>query len=215
MDDSVVYNCKDPRIMTHVESTVGEKVVAKPILLTFDDGPSRQLEFILDILKKHHVPALFFWQTKLFYPERPWQRLINEGHVIGSHTSKHPNLNNYSAEQQRIEIKNSVTKIERTTGKKVGYFRPPFGQYNEDTLTILEELQLTPILWHVSGMDWNHKEDPMDIVYNILDHVEEGSIILLHELRQTVTVLEHLILQLKKEGYQFVAPSTAFRLYSK
>lgn len=194
----VVYDSTDSNIITKAQLKS-----QKSIVLTFDDGPSRVLPSILDVLKAENVPATFFWQSRLLHPERPWKRVLNEGHLIGTHTTKHLNLVNQPVEKQYKDIKNSVRKIELITGNKVTYFRPPFGQYNNDTIKAVNELNLTPILWRVASMDWELKENPEQIISNVVDNLEDGAIILLHELTQTLEVLPALLKAIKKKGYVF------------
>ncbi len=146
---------------------------------------------------------MFFWQSRLLFPKRPWKRVLDEGHIIGTHTVKHPNLVRLTYEKQYQELSNSVTKIEDVTGQPIKYFRPPFGQYNADTLKAAEQLQLTPVLWRVAAIDWELKEEPEQIITNVTDYLEDGAVILLHELRQTLDVLPDLIKTIKAEGYGF------------
>ncbi|MEQ6389159.1 polysaccharide deacetylase family protein [Bacillaceae bacterium S4-13-58] len=175
----------------------------KSVILTFDDGPSRVLEPILDILKEEDVPAMFFWQTKLLHPKRPWKRVLEEGHFIGTHTIKHPELTKLSYDAQMKEIALSKEQISQTTGSEVKYFRPPFGRYNEDTLKIVAELGLSTVLWRIAAIDWELKDTPEQIIANVVENLEDGAVILLHELKQTVLVLPELIREIKKQGYSF------------
>ncbi|WP_085520659.1 polysaccharide deacetylase family protein [Tuberibacillus sp. Marseille-P3662] len=193
-----MYDSNDSNIVTK-----GPANHKKSVILTFDDGPSRVLPDILDILKSENVPAMFFWQSRLLFPKRPWKRVLDEGHIIGTHTVKHPNLVRLTYEKQYQELSNSVTKIEDVTGQPIKYFRPPFGQYNADTLKAAEQLQLTPVLWRVAAIDWELKEEPEQIITNVTDYLEDGAVILLHELRQTLDVLPDLIKTIKAEGYGF------------
>lgn len=83
------------------------------IYLTFDEGyeygftPS-----ILDTLKEKGVKAVFF-VTLPYAKDNPElvQRMIDEGHVIGNHTTTHPSggLQQYSAQKQVDDI-NQVTQ---------------------------------------------------------------------------------------------------------
>ncbi|MEQ6375662.1 polysaccharide deacetylase family protein [Bacillaceae bacterium S4-13-56] len=175
----------------------------KSVILTFDDGPSRVLKPILDILKEEDVPAMFFWQTKLLHPKRPWKRVLEEGHSIGTHTIKHPELTKLSYDAQMKEIALSKEQISQTTGSEVKYFRPPFGRYNEDTLKIVAELGLSTVLWRIAAIDWELKDTPEQIIANVVENLEDGAVILLHELKQTVLVLPELIQEIKKQGYSF------------
>ncbi|WP_309246354.1 polysaccharide deacetylase family protein [Cytobacillus oceanisediminis] len=200
MDSSnVVYVSNDPDIKLFNEGHASKKTV----VLTFDDGPGRVLPEILDILKKEKVPAVFFWQSRLLYPQRPWKRVIEEGHQIGTHSSKHSNYVNLSPHEQVQDLSSSKTKIESIIGREVKLFRPPFGQYNEHTIAAAKQLGLSTIMWRISAMDWELKEQPEQIIANVIENLEEGAIILLHELTQTVEALPALIAEIQNKGYEF------------
>jgi peptidoglycan/xylan/chitin deacetylase (PgdA/CDA1 family) len=192
-----VYDLKDKRWLKKIESFENK------VVLTFDDGPSRHLLPILDILKEKSVPAVFFWQSRLFHHKRPWQRLLNEGHMIGSHAHKHVNLVKLNRDKQSEMIKLGKEILEKGTGQRVQFFRPPFGQYNEETMAILKELKLTPIMWEITSYDWQYKMNSEKIVENVVNLVGDGSIILLHELGQTVSILPKLIDGIRLKGYEF------------
>lgn len=172
-------------------------------MLSFDDGPSKVLPQILDILEEEKVPAYFFWQSRLLHKGRPWQRLLEQGHKIGTHTMKHKNLVKLSYVSQYKDIARSVKEMEEITGTKITHLRPPFGQYNSDTIKAANQLGLEVILWKVAAIDWELASDPEQIVSNIVDNLQDGAIILLHELKQTVDVLPSLIQKIKSKGYTF------------
>lgn len=193
-----MYDSTHPQIVT--VNGVNSK---KSVVLSFDDGPSKVLPQILDILKQEDVPALFFWQSRLLYPTRPWQRVLDEGHILGTHSMKHRNLVQLSYEEQYLDIKNSVTHIENITGTPVVYFRPPYGRYNSNTLKAAKALGLTTVMWRIASMDWELKDDPHQIIRYVTENLEDGAIILLHELEQTVAILPQLIQAIKEQGYSF------------
>ncbi len=175
----------------------------KTVTLTFDDGPARVLPELLDILKEEKVPAVFFWQSRLLYPGRPWKRVLEEGHQLGTHSSKHSNYAKLTPNEQIQDLRKSKLKIESITGHDVKLFRPPFGQYNEHTIAAAKGLGLSTILWRISSMDWELKEEPELIITNVLENLEDGAIILLHELSQTVEALPELIAEIRGKGYEF------------
>ncbi|WP_209121266.1 polysaccharide deacetylase family protein [Alkalihalobacillus sp. BA299] len=180
-----------------------KKEKVKTVVLTFDDGPSKVLLDILDVLWHQNVPAVFFWQSRLLYDQRPWQRVLDEGHDIGTHSRKHLNLTKLSYKEQFQDIASSKSKIEQITKHKIKYFRPPFGQFNEDTMAVAKTLGLTPVMWRISSMDWELKDNPQKIITNVLEHLEDGAIILLHELKQTLEALPELITEIKAKGFHF------------
>lgn len=135
--------------------------------------------------------------------------MLAEGHQIGTHTVNHRNLTDKMTQQQQYdELKKSVDAIEGITGNPVTFFRPPYGQFNEDTLQAAKRLNLKTVMWRIASMDWELKDEPDRIVSNVVDHLEDGAIILLHELSQTVKVLPQLIAAIKEQGYEFALLET-------
>jgi peptidoglycan/xylan/chitin deacetylase (PgdA/CDA1 family) len=196
----VVYDSADTGVITKIQP--GEK---PSVVLTFDDGPGRHLKSILDSLAAENAEAAFFWQTRLLYPERPWERVLDEGHTIGTHSSRHKNLAAHSYIKQYRDLWASREKIRQITGKAPVFFRPPFGQYNEDTIQAANELGLKSIMWRIASLDWELKGNPEKIICNVTDHLEDGAIILLHELKQTADILPELLKEIKLKGYSFAS----------
>ncbi|RNF39862.1 polysaccharide deacetylase family protein [Planococcus salinus] len=193
-----MYDSTNPDIVTSIGPSEEKSVV-----LTFDDGPSKLLPRFLDVLQQHGVPAVFFWETRLLHPDRPWKRVLEEGHQLGTHATKHVNLTKLTHEQQYNELKNSQQRIETITGATVKLFRPPFGQFNDDTLQAAKRLGMTTVMWKVAPIDWELKESPEQIVANTVSHLEDGAIILLHEIRPTLGILPQLIEAIREKGYTF------------
>ncbi|RKD76009.1 peptidoglycan/xylan/chitin deacetylase (PgdA/CDA1 family) [Sinobaca qinghaiensis] len=177
----------------------------KAVFLTFDDGPSRTTHQILDILKDKQAKAAFFWQGRLVHPQRPARRVIEEGHTLGSHTHRHPNLTSLSFDKQKHEIQSSLDSIKSISPAPVEYFRPPYGRYNEETVRVVNELGLELVMWDTASFDWKEKKSPEAILSNVMDTIQPGSIVLLHELQQTVSILPELIDLIHKEGYTCLA----------
>ncbi|MCF6094556.1 polysaccharide deacetylase family protein [Microaerobacter geothermalis] len=222
--DEVIYPHEDNRVVIRLQDifkkfSIGldaqenksdaygsNKPRKKYVVLTFDDGPSRCLYQILDILAHYNVPALFFWLGKYIHPQRPWKRVLDEGHLIGSHSWKHRDLTKLSYQEQLADLQLSKDKVEEITGVPITYFRPPFGRYNTDTLLAVETLNMIPMLWHVSTHDWLNRHHPKKISENGIRYSEDGSILLCHELQQTTKALPELIEGLLDKDVQFVLP---------
>lgn len=135
--------------------------------------------------------------------------MLTEGHQIGTHSVNHRNLTVKMTQQQQYnELKKSLDVIEHITGTPVKFFRPPYGQFNDDTLQAAKRLELKTVMWRIASMDWELKDDPEQIIANVVDHLEDGAIILLHELSQTVKVLPQLIDAIKEQGYEFAVLET-------
>ena len=92
-------------------------------MLTFDDGPTPELTpYILDLLNKHNVKAIFVLENVLKYPDL-YQRIINEGHIVGNHTMNH--LDAYS-----VSFNNYIDNIDKAREViNSNLFRPPYVNY--------------------------------------------------------------------------------------
>lgn len=153
----------------------GRTVVAgsapSEIALTYDDGPNPSCTpQLLELLAKHQVRATFFLIGNFVRREKQLVReLAGSGHLIGNHTISHPNLALQSAASIRRELSDCSKLLEDTTGTAVSLFRPPFGSRRPAVLRIARELNLAPVLWNVTGHDW----DPIG-ASRILANVEDG-----------------------------------------
>lgn len=190
------------------------------VVLTFDDGPDpRWTPRILDILKEKNAPATFFilGQQAENYPGLV-QRIVAEGHEIGSHTYTHVNLSLCDDERVRIELNATQRLLQTITGHSTTLFRPP---YNADSRPN-EISELTPLLL-AQDLDYLtvlESIDPQDyelpgvdaIVQKIKQQRRNGSVILLHDAggdrSQTVAALPKIIDYLRSRGDQIVSIST-------
>jgi peptidoglycan-N-acetylglucosamine deacetylase len=183
------------------------------IALTFDDGPDpRFTEDVLDILNQYNVPATFFLMGSraIAYPEIV-ERMNNEGHVIGNHTYFHPNL---VKEGDIATLEREVTRTEDVLRDIIGYetslFRAPYGFLYNELVEKLAEMQYSVIGWSVDSLDW--QEDPPEVIASkVLDNVQPGAIILMHDgadwdgdRTNTIESLKQIIPSLQEQGYEFV-----------
>ena len=80
---------------------------------------------------------------------------LAEGHLLGNHTMHHPRLSVEPAARVRQELADCNAAIEDVTGAAIAFFRPPFGARRPLVLRAARELGLTPVMWNVTGYDWN------------------------------------------------------------
>jgi peptidoglycan/xylan/chitin deacetylase (PgdA/CDA1 family) len=184
------------------------------LALTYDDGPNdAHTPRLLEILSKHNVPATFFLIGR-YVEDRPEtvREIACEGHQIGNHTFSHPLLIFKSDSELRGEILRCRSVIEDAIGKHSNLFRPPFGGRRPAVLRIARELGLQPVMWNVTGYDWN-APPAAEIERKVCNRINGGNIILLHDgghkqmgedRSQTVIATDHLIARYKDQGYDFV-----------
>jgi peptidoglycan/xylan/chitin deacetylase (PgdA/CDA1 family) len=184
------------------------------IALTYDDGPNDPHTLkLLEVLSKHDVRATFFMMGR-YVRERPdvARAVAQAGHVIGNHTFTHPNLIFKSAAQTRRELVKCRQALQEAIGEHSNLFRPPFGGRRPATLRIARELGMQPVMWNVSGHDWEAPSADA-IEKKIAGQIRGGDVILLHDgehrafgadRARTVIATDNLIRRYKDEGWKFV-----------
>ncbi|WP_226581664.1 polysaccharide deacetylase family protein [Halobacillus litoralis] len=177
----------------------------KKVALTFDDGPHPEYtDEILDLLDRHEARASFFMIGKRvsFYPDMA-REVAASGHEIGGHTWNHPRLSRLGAHQVEEQITSTQRMIKLVTGKQTELIRLPFGEAPVSSYN--HSVEAVP--WTVYSEKWS-SQGPEKIAQDILSQVEDGSIVLLHELQNnTVETVKILLDKLSSKGYQFVAVS--------
>ncbi|WP_143319974.1 polysaccharide deacetylase family protein [Clostridium sp. HBUAS56010] len=176
---------------------------SRQIALTFDDGPhSVYTQKLLDGLRQRGVHATFFLLGEsIDGKEAIVKQMQADGHLIGNHGYSHVQMSKESVKTACEQIEENNQKIEKITGVRPQYLRPPYGAWNE-------ELQCTTnmsvVLWDVDPLDWK-SQNTKKVVRHIIKHVEPGDIILLHDVYSTsVEAALEVIDTLTKEGYSFV-----------
>ena len=186
----------------------------KQLALTYDDGPNDPHTLrLLEVLARHNVQATFFLIGQ-YVQQRPdiVRALVNAGHVIGNHTFTHPLLTFKRAAEVRKELTDCRAAIQDAIGNHSNLFRPPFGGRRPAVLRTARELGLEPIMWNVTGYDWN-APPAAAIERKVTKQMRGGDVILLHDgghkqmsadRSQTVLATDRLISRHKSEGYEFV-----------
>lgn len=175
----------------------------KTIALTFDDGPHKTwTPALLDGLKERGVKATFFLMGEnIPGNEEIVKRIQSEGHLIGNHSYRHIQLTRAGMEEACQAFERTGQMIEELTGARPQYVRPPYGDWNEE----LEcRTNLTTVLWNVDSMDWSY-QNRNRIVSKVCREVEDGDIILMHDIFQSSQEAAlDIIDRLLAEGWQFV-----------
>ncbi|OPJ56514.1 polysaccharide deacetylase family protein [Alkalithermobacter paradoxus] len=179
----------------------GQKIV----YLTFDDGPSSHLKAILNILNFYNIKAHFFFCGIYMDDSKSNDiaQLLADGHIIGNHSYTHPHFSSLSYIEQCNEINLQNNNIHNYTHHKTKFFRPPFGCFNDNTLRVVNNLNMEIILWSIDSRDWELEHEPEKIINNVLNNLHDGAIILLHETEQTLSILQPLIESILKKRYSF------------
>lgn len=186
----------------------------KQLALTYDDGPNDPHTLrLLETLARHDVHATFFLIGRYVRQHPDLAReIVRAGHIVGNHTFTHPLLIFKSNSETRKELASCRAALEDAIGQPSHLFRPPFGGRRPATLRIARELGLEPVMWNVTGYDWNAPPAAV-IEKKVESQIRGGDVILLHDgghrqmgadRSQTVLATDHLIARYKSEAYEFV-----------
>jgi peptidoglycan/xylan/chitin deacetylase (PgdA/CDA1 family) len=176
------------------------------IALTFDaGGPSEPTARILDILAQHHVHATFFITGDWANLNKDLVRRIhNERHEIGNHTMHHPDLRTLPDQGVCTELNQAeqvISSLTKVTARP--YYRPPYGGRDNRVRGLAAQIGYRTVYWTVDTLDWQTTATPDSITKIVMDHLENGAIILMHAGSQVESeTLDGLITKLEQMGYR-------------
>ena len=138
------------------------------------------------------------------------RRIVNEGHLLASHSYCHPDFRTLSADQIRWQLSETRKIMQEITGYDVfPYFRYPYGAMNEKTHAVLKEEGWKYFHWTQSTGDYKHhgntSEGRKQIFYYSTLNPPEQSIVLMHIIsKSSLAILPEIIKWYRDHGYVFV-----------
>ncbi|MFI0238826.1 polysaccharide deacetylase family protein [Streptomyces sp. NPDC016845] len=158
-----------PPVFTTVPTT--DKVV----FLTIDDGAEKDPRF-LRMMSDLQIPYSAFLTDTEVRKKKPgyayFKKARSLGATLNNHTLHHRFLPDLSYAQQKHEICGMQDKLEDHYGKRPTLFRPPYGDYDQDTLRAAKAcgIEHAPI-WNaevfadrIDHREWDRSLHPGDIV---------------------------------------------------
>ncbi len=211
-----IVNAKEKEVVT---GSAVEIEKTKRVYLTFDDGPSKQTERVLNILKKKKVKATFFAIGREDeFSQNIYRRIVKEGHTLGMHSYSHIFKEIYgSLEGFKKDFYRISDHLEKITGVRPVYYRFPGGSSN--TVNELPVEQYTEFLKEqgVEYADWNviaangitDNVTKKDMVRSVMEGVAkyDTSIVLLYDSadkKMTADSLSAMIDSLQSAGYELL-----------
>ncbi len=188
-----------------------EKEEDRKVYLTFDDGPSKNTEKILDILDKYQVKATFFLTGREDEQSlKLYQEIHRRGHTIGMHSYTHKYDEIYaSTEAFEQDLERIQGRIFETLGFTCSLYRFPGGSSNQvsgldmkEFIRVLNDRKITYFDWNAECGDASSKfYKAKELVDNVMKEVVKyhTSVVLLHDAenkRNTVKALPKIIEQL-------------------
>ncbi|WP_433747229.1 polysaccharide deacetylase family protein [Falsibacillus pallidus] len=185
----------------HVDTN--QKVVA----LTFDDGPTENVDEILPLLDQYNAKATFFLiGREMKQNPAEAKKIAQAGHQIGNHTYSHNRMIFKSPGYIRDEIEKTDKLIREAGYKGEIDVRPPNGKKIVGLPYYLWKHDRDTIMWNIEPDTYFTKvSDKLDYVE---ENIQPGSIILIHAMYDhtgdEIRVIEGILDDLSNEGYTFV-----------
>lgn len=196
------------RVLSYTSYIARGSARHRELALTFDDGPGPYTAKLLSILRREHAPATFF---QLGSSIDAFPRLaaaeLKDGFAIGDHTQHHPHLAQLSKRAQAREILEAARRMRAYGAPFPRLFRPPFGSFNSESLSLLRRLRMLMVLWSVDTRDFS--QPGVDrIVRRAVEGARPGAIVLMHDgggnRSETLAALPRMIALLRERGYRLV-----------
>ncbi|MFK0210041.1 MULTISPECIES: polysaccharide deacetylase family protein [unclassified Streptomyces] len=144
----------------------------KVVFLTIDDGSDKDPE-LLRMMKELRIPYSAFLSDYVVNDDYGYfAGMQKNGVTLNNHTLNHRYLPALSYGTQKREICGMQDIIQKQFGKRPSLFRPPYGNYNEDTLRAARSCGVKAVpLWaaeafpdHMEWREWDQDLHPGDIV---------------------------------------------------
>lgn len=181
----------------------------KDIYLTFDCGyENGYTRGILKTLREENVKAIFFITGHYLKSATDIvEEMINDGHIIGNHSSNHKNFSKISSEMMLKELKSLENDYYSIFNKKLSSFvRPPEGSISDINAKVLKDNGYTSLYWSLAYVDW-YKDKYYSNHYsynNVIPRLHNGAIILMHTVsKDNMMDLKDIIIEARNQGYQF------------
>lgn len=177
----------------------------KVVALTFDDGPSKYTEEIIEYLYKNDCKATFFvLGNKVKDYSDVLKKSISYGNEIGNHSYNHKWLIKLKKDEIIDQIEKTQNLIYEYTGYIPTSLRPTYGSVNS-TLKNITSLNIT--LWNIDTLDWKYNNSNK-IAYNATKNLKDGNIILMHDIyKRTLDSIKKIVPILKENNYKCVTIS--------
>lgn len=197
----------------------------RKIAITFDDGPAKETEEVLEVLRKYDAKATFFILGKrIAGREYIIEKIKEAGHEFGNHTYSHKKLWFKSPNFVKRDIEKCDEELVRLE-IKTNLFRFPYYIFGLISVIACLRLKKKIIFSDVISYDFvtpmmnvkHNRKYPVNvdkIVSRVLRKTKNGSIINFHDYLEGIghnekigEILEEVLLKLKEKGFQFVTVS--------
>jgi peptidoglycan/xylan/chitin deacetylase (PgdA/CDA1 family) len=196
---AAVFTVREPQdavLQRTSAASSGQKLAA----LTFDDGPGKFTQGVLDALAAKHVLGTFFVLGSSAAGNKTLiEQIKSAGHEVENHSWDHPVLTELTPE----EIRSQLSRTNAAIGG-ARFLRPPYGTYDAVVTAQAAAMGMRLVLWTVDTRDWE-TPDVDAILAKVKAQTKPGAIILMHDgganRSTTVAAIPLAVDWLLEQGY--------------
>lgn len=214
-----LYTIKSNENTLPISNSMKQEKIA---YLTFDDGPSKNTEKILEILDKYNIKATFFVVGPRYKLKNDLLiKIAKSGHQLAIHSYEHNYDYIYSSKENYIkDFYECFNWIKETTGTAPTIYRFPGGSSNtigskqliKSIIKDLENKGFTHADWNVDTLD-SYTKETNKVISNALTSIQRNEsnshyyqTILMHDdinKPASLKALPSLIEKVISKGYHF------------
>jgi len=185
----------------------------REVAITFDACATRTQtngfdQAVLEVLKREAVPATIFVSGRWVEAHPAAMTQLAESGLLefGNHSYDHPHMSRLGEPEIADEIDRTEAVLGRY-GRRSVAFRPPFGDWNDRVMRVVDEKHLPFVTWDVVSGDPSAKTTTTGMVHAVVTKARSGSIIIFHingRGWKTAEALPTILKQLRTRGFRFV-----------
>lgn len=175
---------------------------------------SEQITKMMGILKKKDARMSFFlggvWVNR---NKELVKQMYTEGYDLQNHGYYHKRPSILNKQNNIKEVKDTENLIYNITGYRTKLFEPPYGDFDENSISILDSINYKVITWSIDTIDWREDANREVIMNRIKKKLHPGAIILIHPKAVTAELLDEMIDYIYSQGYITVTVSEIINEY--
>ncbi|MBF0297035.1 MAG: polysaccharide deacetylase family protein, partial [Magnetococcales bacterium] len=178
-----------------------ERVMA----ITFDDGPDEKDLEISALMRKHDIPATFFYIGHKIKAQPDVVKTVHANHhAIGYHSFRHQRLSGFGSSGLAEEMRQGKEALS-ALGVQPTLFRPPYGDFNERVVHAAKDQGMETVLWTIDSRDWTGVS-PANMAKNVIRQFHPGAVLLFHSQHAaTLQALPTILEAAARENFRFVS----------
>lgn len=175
---------------------------------------SEQIDKMMNILESKKARMSFFLGGIWVNKNKDFVKyMYNKGYDLQNHGYYHKRPSTLNMQNNIKEVRDTEKLIFNITGHRTKLFEPPYGDYDENTISTLNSINYKVLTWSIDTIDWREDASKEVIMNRIKKKLHPGAIILIHPKPVTANSLDEIIDYIYSQGYKIVTVSEIINEY--